>query len=141
MRRWAALSLLVAGLGACATLPLAQGFQVPPGAYRYEPYAIYATWLDEVNDCAEVDGHMEDLEWWAVPRQWFYLYGGLYLVGYFDKLPEPDRIYLVEWDRENEGLVKHELLHQVADTVGAHPSPPYEYCAPRWHDGAIWRRE
>ena len=115
--------------------------QVPSGAYRFRPYAIYETWLNEVNECAGTSGRLDDIDFYAVPRRGFFLYGGGYFAGYFDKLPEPDRIYLVEHDRENEGLVKHELLHQEADTIGVHSVPPYDYCGPMWYDDRPWRKE
>ena len=139
--------LFVLALAGCATLgqPMPDDeyivLQVPVGAYKFKPYPIYEIWLNEVNECAGTDGRIEDIEFYAVPAQWFFLYGGGYYAGYFDKAADPDRMYLIEHDRENEGLVKHEFLHQKADTIGAHPTPPYLYCAPYVYDDQPWRRE
>ena len=137
------LALALAGCATAGQVPAADEvvIQVPVGAYRFRPFEIYETWLDEVNACAGTDGRIEDIEFYAVPRRWFFLYGTDYFMGYFDKLADPDRMYLVEHDRENEGLVKHEFLHQKADTVGSHPIPPYVYCAPYVYEDQPWRRE
>jgi hypothetical protein len=113
---------------------------VPIGAYRIEPYPFYREWHAEVVECAGEYADFDALEFWAVPARAFRIYGAGTFAGYYDRLTDPDRIYLVEWDLENEGLVKHEMLHQVADSVGAHPIPPYDHCAPRMFDGARWRR-
>lgn len=137
------LPLLATLLLSCAPpQPVApmRPIQVPVGAYEFRPYPIYETWLDEVNECAGTNGKMRDIEFYAVPSRGFFLYGGGVYAGYFDKMADPDRMYLVEHDRENEGLVKHEFLHQEADTIGAHPTPPYEQCGPIWASGEIWRK-
>lgn len=134
------LALLVLGCASAPALP-SPPLEVPPEAYRFKPYPIYWTWLREVNECAGTDGRVEDIEFWAVPSRGFGLYGGSRFAGYFDKRADPDRMYLVEHDRENEGLVKHEFLHQQADTLGTHPTPPYWLCAPIDYVDAPWRRE
>lgn len=126
----------------CASPPRqAPQYQVPVGAYLIEePYAIYHEWLAEVVACAGVTGKLSAIEIWGVPARAFNLYGQGLFSGYYDARPNPDRVYLVDWDLENEGLVKHEMLHAVADRDGAHPVPPYDYCAPGYIIVEPWRK-
>lgn len=117
-------------------------YDVPPGAFRIRPVpGFYRQWHAEAIDCAGVTGYFDDIEWWAVPGgDGFWIYGHGPYAGYYDRTPEPDRIYIIAHDQENEGLVKHEALHQRADTVGVHQSPPYGACAPPYYDNQPWRR-
>lgn len=126
----------------CASVPQeVPEYQVPVGAYLIEePYEFYTEWLAEVVECAGAEGVSGEIEIWGVPGLTFHLYGSGMFAGYYDAHPDPDRIYLVDWDLENEGLVKHELLHAVADTAGRHPSPPYDYCAPSYITWELWRK-
>jgi hypothetical protein len=119
-------------------------YEVPEGAYRFHPYEFYRTWHTEMVHCVGMDGYpsFSDIEWWAVPApQGFHLYGGGPYAGYYDRKTDPDRIYLVDHDLEDEGLVKHEIGHQALppDLPNAHPVPPYVYCAPLFYDAERWK--
>lgn len=153
LRDAANVSIVALGLASCVVrLPEASpatppGIQVPLGAYRFEAYDFYESWFEEVVRCVAISGadirgapRFEDLEFWAVPTLGFNLYNGGPFAGYLDAATTPFRLYVVDWDRENEGLIKHEMTHAVADTAGAHPSPPYGVCAPREFDAQPWRR-
>jgi hypothetical protein len=121
---------------------MTEPYEVPEGAYRFHPPAFYREWHAEAVHCVGRDYYpsFSDVEWWAVPgKNGFKLYGGGPYAGFFDPRPDPDRIYLIAHDLENEGLVKHESTHHALSPDVGHPVPPFGNCSPAFYDAAPWR--
>jgi hypothetical protein len=117
-------------------------YEVPEGAYRFHPPVFYREWHAEAVHCVGRDYYpsFSDVEWWAVPgKDGFGLYDGGPYAGFFDPRPDPDRIYLLAHDLENEGLVKHEITHHALSPDVGHPVPPFGFCSPAFYDAAPWR--
>lgn len=131
-----------------ALLALACGPYLPAGAVALAPVpAAYAAWAAEVAACAGLPDRSLDgrVTWWVVDdttndgADFVCEDDGSRCSGLWTEDWAGDRkIYLARFHVDDEGTVKHELLHD--DTYGAegHPSPPFKTCAPIY--GAPQRR-
>lgn len=110
---------LVLALSACSG-PTDPGYQVPVSGREVEIPYIYYQWWDEVQEDAEIEASLDRLRLFSVPQPWFNRRYGRTVLG----LWVPDgRIYMVQYLLLAEGLVKHEMLHELlrGDQTHAHP--------------------
>lgn len=84
---------------------------VPPDAVRTEPLDVYWAWYAEVEACTGVEGSFADVRWFEVPYvQWWDPVWEQYTRGTWRA---PHDIYIAGAHRDDEQLVKHEMVHDV----------------------------
>lgn len=112
------LGVLMA-LSSCAG-PTDPQYQVPVSGREVDAPQVYAEWWVEVQEDAGIERSLDRVRFFSVPRPWYNQRYGRTVHG----LWVPDgRIYIVDYLLRAEGLVKHEMLHELlrGDSAHAHP--------------------
>lgn len=128
--------LLLAGL-----LGLSGCNRFAPEEYApFSPPPEYAAWWAKNVACAGRAGDFARIRWFVVPGDDFECPTGR-CVGRWE---DDHRIYLAQSWRENEMVVRHEMLHELLNRSG-HPSPPFGSPCPltwaTWNGGAALRAD
>jgi hypothetical protein len=114
--------IILLGLLSCAS-PFA-----PKNATSFTPLPIYSQWWQEVEACSGLHGDMSKVKWAIVnvDSMKFYYFNcdGIMASGCWVR---PNSIYIVKIDTLFEGLVKHEIQHDLLQR-GDHPTPPFKTC-------------
>lgn len=95
----------------------------PDGATALDPPAVYESWWTEVEADAQIL-RRRDVKWMLVPGRFFYR----------ENDPQPvlglwatnGTIFLAETATLHEGVVKHEMLHEVLRGDYEHRNPLFE---------------
>lgn len=106
-------------LSACAG-PTDPQYLVPSSGREVDIPGVYSEWWAEVQEDAGIEASLQRVRLFSVPRPWYNHRYGRTVQG----LWVPDgRIYLVDYLLRAEGLVKHEMLHELlrGDATHAHP--------------------
>jgi hypothetical protein len=113
---------LVLALAACS--PTAPVDAVPSGAVEFPAHSVYLLWWKEVEVDAGVLRSMDRVRYFRVPTKAGFWYDPQ-IRRWVNGLWSPDgKIYLADRDGElNEGLVKHELLHEILRGDSGHRNP------------------
>lgn len=99
---------------------------LPPDAFQADPLAEYAEWYMEVEECTGVEGDFDAVRWFEVPHErWWDPVWKQYAVGTWRS---PHDIYLAEPRRDDEGIVKHEMVHDVLRGGQTHDAR-FEQCS------------
>jgi len=95
------------------------GPQLPPGAVRFTPPAVYRDWWALTEECSGISGDFSDVTWYRVPGVADFAFGdGSSVNGRWDALG--NRIILAGDAQLAGDLVRHEMLHALLHG-GGHP--------------------
>lgn len=124
MRRLLALGL-AATAAACYSI-IDPEINLPPDASLTTPPPEYAQWYAEVEVCAGVTGSFAQVRWFSVPHeQWWDPVFEQYTTGTWR---EPHDIYIASSHADNQGLVRHEIVHDLLQG-GLVYDPRFERCS------------
>jgi len=101
----------------------------PDGAIPMAVPADYATWYARTEACAELRGHLEEIEWYVVPDAATFETSIGEKVGLWERVGNVSRITIAGDYVGNEMVVRHEMLHDLLERTG---HPP-EYFVSRCH--------
>jgi hypothetical protein len=96
------------------------GLMLPPLQPVNPPPALWRQWFAEVEACSGRHRDFDSLHF-AI-RDDEVRRGSNIVLGHFDP---PDHIWVMRGE-QNEGVLKHEMLHYLVGR--GHPSPPFGYC-------------
>jgi hypothetical protein len=86
-----------------------------PAAARWIPLNVeYRQWWGEVEQCSGLSRSIDDITFFAVPSLPNSDVGAYYTDG--------SRIYLVEIFKNDELVIKHEMMHALLQNVSGHPA-------------------
>lgn len=118
--RYGRLVLLAASL-LTSGCDIPTGASAPPGAIPFDPPAIYREWAAEVGRAANRRGSIDRVRWLVVPGDYWMLEGSEEKT--IGQWFSDGRIYIASAWTSDEGLIKHEILHEIlrGDTDHKHP--------------------
>lgn len=106
------------------------GFDVE-GDQPFDAPALYREWWAKTEACSGLTGEFERVQWEVVPGASFRCSTGR-CAGHWES---DHRIWIAEDYRDNEMVVRHEMLHDLIGHSG-HPDPPFgQGCRLTW---ATW---
>lgn len=117
-----------------AALVLTAGCQpeIPTGAARWEPPAVYREWFARTQSCSGLRGDFDRIEWYVVPGRSFDCASGE-CAGHWQS---GHTIFIAEAWVHHEMVVRHEMLHDLVGRTG-HPDPPFgDPCPLTWETWA-----
>lgn len=106
------LSTLVVVLASCAFSPDGEQPMSPPSLYR--------EWWSSTEACSGKTGKFDRIQWFVVPGHGFECPGGKCAGRWQDS----HTIYISDDYKNNELVVRHEMLHELLGYPG-HPDPPF----------------
>ena len=111
------------GLSGCSDIA---GFDKPleyPDAVEYFEGAMFPQWWEELEACSKLSRRLQGVEFYYVPRETFpSVLHGIRTVGLY--FPESDRIFVVESEKANRQVIRHEMMHALLRDESRHP-PKY----------------
>ena len=122
-RRRIAASLMLAfslPLSGCSDV---LGFEKPleyPDAVRYFDEDAFPRWWAELEACSRVSRRLRSVTFYYVPRDTFLsVLHGIRTVGLY--YPDSDRIFVVESEKSNRQVIRHEMMHALLRDESGHP--------------------
>lgn len=104
-------------LGCAALEPTSS---LPEGAVQIQAPMSYAVWWNRTEVCAGLTGRMDAVTWYVVPGVSTFQTESGEKVGFWTKSPNGTRIIVAGQYRDNELVVRHEILHELLGREG-HP--------------------
>lgn len=95
------------------------GFE-PAGDAPIKPLSLYREWWARTEACSGRTGDFDRISWFVVEGPGFACPGGV-CAGHWEST---HRIFLAGDYRQNEMVVRHEMLHELLGRPG-HPDPPF----------------
>ena len=95
------------------------GFE-PAGDTPLKPPSLYREWWARTEACSGRTGDFDRVSWFVVDGPGFACPGGV-CAGHWEST---HRIFLAGDYRQNELVVRHEMLHELLGRPG-HPDPPF----------------
>jgi hypothetical protein len=107
----------VASLGVLAVLSCAAPLGViAPGAERYDPPVVYQEWWADVEACTGKAGNVTRVTWYLADS--IDCGDNLDVRGCWER---PHTIYIQRPGKYIEGLIKHEMIHDLVQVAGHGP--------------------
>lgn len=121
---------LLAILIACDVLGPAA--PLPDGAIAFLPPAEYRTWWARTEDCSGVTGDFDQVRWYLVPDVSVFATVAGPEVGRWSRGGNGTEIVLAGAYRDDEMVVRHEMLHALLDQSGHPPAYFVNRCHLTW---------